>query len=200
MDIFDYYANIIKGSRKLVFALFGLFCFAMSMGVLYFYSNPHFIETIIAQYKNIIPFSSVPNRQLVGIIFMQNMIAAILSLFGGLFLGLLPVGIVFINGFIVGYVSQYVFASSHMSFFTTLVLFLASVLPHGIFELSAIFFAGAIGVWWGIGGFFPWFRIGIQDNSFKSRTLVSLAILPLIAVVLLLAAYIEVYVSMALVR
>jgi len=200
MDIFGYYKNLIISSKKWVGAVFLLFLVAAVIGFVYFSIDPKFIETIIAQYKDLIPLENTPTRALVGLIFKQNMIAAMLSLFGGLILGLVPITIIAVNGFILGFVVRYVFSVSEQGFLSTLVLFLVSLLPHGIFELPIIFLAAALGVWWGTGGFLKGFRFGAYENSFKERSLVCLSAIPFIAVVLLFAAYVEVYVSLALAR
>lgn len=199
MDIFDYYKNLIKSSKKWVLYVFGLFLVGAVVGFVYFSLDPKLIETIVAQFKDIIPLEGTSTNGLVGLIFKQNMTAAMLALFGGLILGIIPVAITAMNGFIVGYIVRYIFTISEQGFFSTLIVFLVSILPHGIFELPIIFFAAALGIWWGMGGIFSRFKFGSFDSSFKSRSLICLSAIPLIAVVLLLAAYIEVYVSLALV-
>lgn len=74
-------------------------------------------------------------------IFVNNLQASLLMVLGGLTLGLLTAFALFANGVVVGYVATPAVAETGL--FGTLLL----LVPHGIFELPAVFIAAAIGFW-----------------------------------------------------
>ncbi len=102
--------------------------------------------------------------------------------------------IMFSNGFIMGFVIKYLQKEDK-----GLLYFMKGVTLHGIFELPAIFIAGAIGL-----------RIGLSflttDNRKRARdvskSLKEAAVIHVLLVtpLLLIAAFIEAYVSAALVK
>ncbi len=198
MNVFDYYVRLVVSARKWIFGVFLLFLVSVFLGFLYFYQNQGLIEVILEQYKSIIPPGIVSDRLLVGAIFKQNLTAAMLALFFGAVFGLIPFAVVALNGFIVGYITHFVFTVSEDAFFPTLIGFMVSFLPHAVFELPAIFFAAALGLWLGLSGFFKKQGRGEESPGFWQRLITCIFAVPLIAIVLLLAAYVEVYVSMGL--
>lgn len=74
-------------------------------------------------------------------IFVNNLQASLLMVLSGLTLGLLTAFALFANGVVVGYVATPAVAETGL--FGTLLL----LVPHGIFELPAVFIAAAIGFW-----------------------------------------------------
>ncbi len=82
-------------------------------------------------------------NQLMVSLFNNNLIVSLMMLLGGFILGILPVIYVFLNGALVGYVISTVSSVSHLNPF---LVFLAGVLPHGIFEIPAYLIASAFGL------------------------------------------------------
>lgn len=80
-------------------------------------------------------------------IFLNNLQAAFIGMIGGILFGLLPLGIVFLNGSILGYVAALVSAKEGFGAMWRL-------LPHGVFELPALFIALALGL-----------RLGVESIS-----------------------------------
>ena len=102
--------------------------------------------------------------------------------------------IMFSNGFLVGFIIKYLQLKE-----LGLLFFLKGVLPHGIFELPALFIAGGMGL-----------RIGLSflslDNKKRakevSRSVREAAAIHILVVtpLLLLAAFVETYISAALIK
>lgn len=86
-------------------------------------------------------------------IFLNNSIKAVLIIFFGIFLGILPVVFLMINGMVLGYLVHHL-AVQGESMFEVIV---KGLLPHGIIEIPAIIIACAFGlrlgslVWMSIG-------------------------------------------------
>lgn len=89
--------------------------------------------------------SNHPQLWLFVFIFFNNAIKAVLFLFLGAFLGLLPLYVLFANGGMLGYLLHTV-SGSEMS---ALELFAKGILPHGIIELPALFISCAYGIRFG---------------------------------------------------
>lgn len=73
------------------------------------------------------------------VIFLNNAVKAVLFVFLGLLLGILPLAMLVVNGMLLGYVLS-VQTSEH-----TLLLIAKGILPHGVIEIPAIIIACAYG-------------------------------------------------------
>jgi stage II sporulation protein M len=118
-----------------------LFSAGAILGVLVAFYAPH-----ISQYFNenvadfVKLFRALPKVQLAAAIFVNNTIKALLVIIGGLAFGLFPVIFLLANGAALGFV-----LSVSMRSRGALTALLA-ILPHGIFELPAIFLATSMGL------------------------------------------------------
>ena len=92
--------------------------------------------------------------QLVIFIFKNNIISAFLSLITGLFFGIIPISNAIINGTVLGYVVSRSFDITG-SFFGVIW----RLVPHGIFELPAVFISLGLGVKLGFGFISNYFKI-----------------------------------------
>ena len=129
--------------------------------------------------------------QLMWAIFTNNFRASVIMILGGLLLGLLPALYVFANGALVGFVLLMVTVETHAN---PILVFLAGILPHGIFEIPAYLIATAFG-----------FRItkvlvrsiAAKENkeSWKQLLQDAVAVLLWVMLLLLLAAYMESHVT-----
>ena len=78
-------------------------------------------------------------------IFIQNVTASLIAWLGGLLVGLTPILVVLVNGFILGYVVTFIVYSSQ-TYWDGLLLVTAGLIPHAIFELPAFLLAAILGM------------------------------------------------------
>ena len=113
-------------------------------------------------------------------IFLRNFSAVTFSLLSGALLGIVPVTAAGINGVLVGVVISY-------GVKTGLLAVLGRLLPHGIFELPAIFLSWGMGIWLG-----AWPFRGDSHETFFERLKGALSVLFFFIVpLLMIAAVIE---------
>jgi len=119
----------------------------------------------------------------IALIYLHNLRATILSLFGGILLGLFPLFALLGLGTDIGAI-LYLSASYKM-----MSLFALGILPHGIFELPAVIIASA----WGLKLGFGWIKKPKEGRMafLKSTIREGLYIFLLVSVLLLIAAIIE---------
>ena len=91
------------------------------------------------------------------LIFIQNFMAAVIAIIFGFLLGLVPVLSAVTNGILLGVVISMLAGSNQL-------LDLWKILPHGIFELPAIFIAWGLGIWCG-----AWFFRKDRSETLGSR-------------------------------
>jgi len=115
-------------------------------------------------------------------IIQNNIRVTIFAFLIGIFLGYFTLGLIFVNGYMLGYIGSLYFAfalktgNSEFAYY-----FLAGVLPHGVLEIPAIIFGASAGVAIGLSWLFPG-RIGRLENLQKRAR----EVLPLIALAILL--------------
>jgi len=118
--------------------------------------------------------------RMIGFIFTNNIQSGFMGMFFGFFLGIFPILATFANGYIVGYVSSSVISSSG-------IISLLSILPHGIFELPAIFISFGMGIKFGTFIFYKNKRKYLSKFLIDSLRVFVFVVLPL----LIIAAIIE---------
>lgn len=129
--------------------------------------------------------SSIPNQLTVEFILWNNLIGVAVTLTGALTFGMLSIISLFVNGLIVGGLLGITVG------YTSPVLLAALLLPHGIFELPALWLAGAIGL--RIAHRLVRYLWGTDDEILTHLEMVEVIILIIITVLLLvIAAWIEV--------
>jgi stage II sporulation protein M len=113
--------------------------------------------------------------ELIVAIFLRNGMAAVISIFLGIIFGIVPAAAILFNGLLFGAVLQMAPGD------------IWRVLPHGIFELPAMFIAWGLGLWVG-----QWFLQPPRLEHLKDRLGRSLKVLlALILPLLVVAAIIE---------
>ena len=167
----------IKESKNFIYATAFIFSAGVLIGFLFSQQLTfldEILKNLIEKTKNLRGFS------LIVYIFLNNLKTAVLGLVLGIFLGIFPLWVSLSNGVIVGYVLSRVYTTDGIGKFWLL-------LPHGIFELPAIFISLGLGIKL---GFFV-FSIN-KKKSFLERVIRSLfAIFLIIIPLLLVAAIIE---------
>jgi stage II sporulation protein M len=188
----------MKGIQKALARNNGLFAFCIAaflLGVPVGYSMYDRIEgmmlPVLKQLKE--TFSKETDLETAINIFLNNYRVSIYLVVAGTLI-LPTLVIMFSNGFLIGFIIKYLQLKD-----LDYVFFLKGVIPHGIFELPALFIAGGIGL-----------RIGLSFLSLDNRKIVKevsqsireAAVIHLVVVtpLLILAAFIETYISAALIK
>lgn len=124
------------------------------------------------------------------IIFLNNLQVTVFMLLIGSILPFIPVLVINSNGMIIGMFAAY-FEEEQIFSKTT---FFLSLLPHGLFEMTAILLAAAVGMVWGIRNWMGWLRIRPAVGFLKNMKH-SFSFFPWIVILLLIAAFIEILIS-----
>jgi stage II sporulation protein M len=164
--------SYLKESRNLIFVSIAIFILAIVIGV--FIQSSAFLDDLLKQM-----IEKSLNYHGIGLILYilyNNAWVALLSIFLGLLFGVFPVIFSFFNGVIVGYAIRKVVAIAGYSEIWRL-------LPHGIFELPAIFISFGLGM--KLGGFI--FGKSMWEE-FKRRFSESIRVFVLIIIPLLIVA------------
>src|SRR3989344_1072322 len=123
------------------------------------------------------------------LIFRNNFQAAILGLFGGIIIGIIPLLSVAFNLFILGYLSDFLATAKTQG----LLIFAVTILPHGVVEIPLFLLAASFGIRL---GFFWRLKEPISDwEKLKKCMKDNLKLVPLLFVGFLLAAFLEIFVS-----
>ena len=118
---------ILAGLLFVSGSLFGL-VFASELGFM-----DETLKKLIEETKN------MNVSQLIFFIFQNNLIVAFLMIILGIFLGIFPIINIFANGAVLGFVFSKIQG-------VNLIKAIFSLLPHGIFELPAIFISVGLGI------------------------------------------------------
>ena len=131
--------NFLKASRNFVYISTALFFCFFIIG--YFIQLPDsLLKPILDMLKELM--SELEGKtlvELVWFIFFNNLKVAFIGIISGVFVGILPVFLIIANGFVPGIVAR-------MSVDAAGVGSLWRLLPHGIFELPAIFISFGLGI------------------------------------------------------
>jgi stage II sporulation protein M len=133
--------NYIKDSKKFVFIVIFLFLFSLILGYLY---HPQELSSFILEYidKILKDTQEMDSPQMIFFIFMNNLRVGFMGIIYGFLLGIPSLIFTFVNGYVVGFVSFLAVSTSGAGS-------LLDLLPHGIFELPAIFISFALGIKFG---------------------------------------------------
>jgi stage II sporulation protein M len=131
----------IKQSKKFIWAITFLFLFSAIMG--FVFQPPEVVNLILEYIQEILEKTeTMSSSDMIFFIFFNNLRIAFMGIIYGFAFGVFPVLSTFANGYVVGYVSSSAVSSSG-------VASLLSLLPHGIFELPAIFISFGLGLKFG---------------------------------------------------
>ncbi|MDO8623056.1 MAG: stage II sporulation protein M [archaeon] len=172
--------NYIKQSRKfiylgmLIFFAFFLLGFFLPIPAELEKELMKIIEQLVKQTEGLNIF------ELILFIFFNNIQSSFFSIILGFFLGLFPVFVSVVNGYLLGFVAEKSVGSEG-------ILVLWKLLPHGIFELPAIFISFGIGIKFGTFLFQKKKSLAFKEYLFNSVRVFLFVIVPL----LILAAIIE---------
>lgn len=181
-----------KPVSSYIFVIWVIFFLALANGYLMAAGDPQGSREMINRLFQGFGFSKdLSTFQLFIYIFLNNSIKAFLVILLGIFFGIVPIFFVFTNANLIGIVIA-VFGAREG--FVKVVL---SLLPHGIFEIPAILIASGYGLWLGV-RFYRKLRYGepFAEAFWFSMRKYFTVVFPL----LLLAAFIEAYITTLLVR
>ncbi len=138
----------IKESDNYIAIVVGVFALLFMLGFIFPYIAPkEALDPILLIVQDWVKdiLTKTENLGFLGLwsfIFQNNSMVAFLSLFSGFIFGILPIIFLFSNALFVGLISGLVVNVSGISMFWRLI-------PHGIFELPAIFISIALGIRFG---------------------------------------------------
>ncbi len=135
--------DFIKSSKTFIFIIIGIFLAFMIAG--FFVPVPADVSSEIMKYlKQIVDETQgLSPVGLISFIFLNNVKSSFIGLIFGIAIGIFPVFVSLFNGYILGFVAR-------MSVNADGVLVLWRLLPHGIFELPAVFISLGMGMKLGI--------------------------------------------------
>lgn len=188
----DFVKNYLFKIKNLSIILVVFFIISIFLGYELAHLYPVQIKEII--YKNLQdmlePAKNYSSFKLFSFIFFKNLIVALVCVLLGIIFGIIPVLIILINGLILGIVSFIILEQ-----FNAFVL-MAGILPHGIFEIPALIFSAASGVWlWRS----VWKRLLYDQGELKKEFLsiikfFILVIMPMLAIAALIETFITPYI------
>lgn len=169
----------VRESKHFIFITIALFLLGAVAGFIFQDELAPLINEIL---KDLIDKTSGLNTQeMIFFILQNNLQSSFISLLGGMFLGIFPLISTITNGVILGYVLSKASEVAGLSSWWRL-------LPHGIFELPAIFISFGLGISWGFKSIREYFREYKKNSQMKFYG--SLTIL-----VTLLSAALSIFVS-----
>jgi len=169
----------IKESRGYIYAIILMFVISAVIGF-FWLTEIGFIEELLAELA--LQVETLGHGALIWFIFQNNLGSAFASMLFGIVLGVVPAFNALANGFILGYVFDRAAAVGGLGVIWYLV-------PHGIFELPAIFISLGLGVKMGT---FIFAKKGNRIKEFRRRFWSSLKVfLTVVLPLLIIAAIIE---------
>jgi stage II sporulation protein M len=193
-SIWEYYKSLYSETKPWIKLSIGSFFVAFVVGVASYSYFPDLMDQILKEFKKIAGENPKLNANLVFVIFRQNLQSSLMAIFGGVALGLVPFLGVWINGFVLGYVARYFMETMPGAFGQKIFYLALLLLPHGIFELPIVLISAAIGMRMGLN--YLKHREDVSRGAvFKADFMDALKFIPLLVVVLAVAALIEVFVS-----
>lgn len=172
--------NYIKDIKNFIFIIILVFFLFVFIG--YFIPAPEYLENEILRFiqELLEKTEGMSPTQLIRFIFFNNLINSFLAVILGFFLGIFPLISGISNGYILGFISSLSVQSEGVS-----VLY--RLLPHGIFELSAVFISLGMGLKLGTFIFRKNRKIPLKEYFLNSLRTFILIVIPL----LIIAAIIE---------
>lgn len=180
VEIYSDSWKYIKSCKTQIYWIVSLF-FAFAI-IGFFLPLPERAMNLILEYiqQIIEKTKDMSALQLISFIFLNNLQASFIGITFGIFLGITPVFLAIVNGYVLGFVASLTVNQEG-------VLSLLNLLPHGIFELSAVFISLGLGLNLGSLIFQKNKKKFFKKNILKSAKVFLFIVVPL----LILAAIIE---------
>lgn len=170
--------NYIKESRNFIYSVIGVF-FAFTL-IGFFAPASETLTRIIMEFiANLLKQTEgMSHFELIRFIFLNNLQSSFFGMLTGMLLGIFPVFAAVGNGYLLGFVAKISVESEG-------IFILWRILPHGIFELPAIFISLGLGL--KLGSFVFQKKKSFRELFFNSLKVFFYIVLPL----LIIAAVIE---------
>src|SRR3989344_265714 len=134
--------NYIKESRNFIYAIIGIF-FGFSLAGFFLPVPEQIVLQILKFIEEILSKTDGMNQfELTKFIFLNNIQSSFTGMLFGVFLGIFPVVVAMLNGYILGFVALLSVSSEG-------IFVLWRLVPHGIFELPAVFISLGLGLKFG---------------------------------------------------
>ncbi len=170
----------IKESKNFIYIIIGIFLLFAFAG--FFIQTPDSIaEQILNFLQQLLEKTrGMSSGRLLLFIFFNNLQSSFFGIILGIIFGIFPILSAAVNGYVLGFVSF--MSSAEEGFFVLL-----RILPHGIFELPAVFISLGIGLKLGISVFYEEKRKNFKNYFRNSLRVFLFIVIPL----LIIAALIE---------
>ncbi len=162
----------LKESKNYIWAIALIFAVGIIVGFI-FSGELSFLEKFIEEILK--KTEGLNTGELILFIFQNNLISSLYGMVFGIVLGVLPVFTSLFNGLVLGYVFRRVWDSSGIREFWR-------ILPHGIFELPAVFISLALGLKLGMFIFAKNKKEEFRQRLLKSLIIFIAIVIPLLAI------------------
>ena len=134
--------DFLKESKNHIYFMIGVFFVISIIGFIFPIFFKEQIFDLMRQLSGM--FDGLNIFQTIALIFLNNLKASFMMIFLGFIFGIVPIFSGINNGYLLGFVARYSVRENG-------VLILWRILPHGVFELPAIFISMGLGLKIGIG-------------------------------------------------
>jgi stage II sporulation protein M len=167
----------LYGARKYIYSGVAVYAAGLLFGLVF----PGRFEVFLDSFSKLAAkFAGRSVPVLIFMIFLQNFFASFVSMWAGALFGLVPVAAAATNGILLGVVLS---VAAHGNFGHVLW----KLIPHGIFEMPAVFISWGLGIWRG-----TWLFRRRRETTFRERAAKAYRIFfAMVVPLLLLAAIIE---------
>jgi stage II sporulation protein M len=183
--------SFLKDSREYIYATFLIFLIFAVCGFFFqdiiqsafktLFNLDLNLEILTYLKRLILQTEGMSYQQLMGFIFLNNIQSSFFGMILGIFFGVFPIIALLINGYVLGFVAA-------MSVQTNGLWVLWRILPHGIFELPAVFISLGLGLRIGLHLFIIKKKYSFQELIVNSLRIFLLVIFPLLVVAALIEA------------
>lgn len=183
--------STIKENRGYVWFALSLFGLGVFAGVVFFHQLNELLQPYLEKIKRIAEQGNQDSYNLAVLLFQNNLKASLGLLLSGVFLSIFSIGGIVFNGMLVGYALALMAKAGQIPMWG---LLLFGILPHGVLEIPAFLLAGAMGIKLG----YMWLRPMVGKTrwkSFRYSLKEAIYVLPVIVLLLVVAAVIEGFVT-----
>jgi stage II sporulation protein M len=193
MEMINFYKVQISLNRKWLKKVLTWFVVSFAIGLVAFFVYPELFDYILKVFEQKFGESPALDFNLVLDIFYQNVLVSLIMIVGSLMFGLGAFLTVFVNGFLLGYIVISVMLISGGGLIERISLLILGLVPHGLLEFPALVLASSLALRLGIN----WTKApkGDRWRVFKQDAILNIKFLPLIILVLFVAALIEIYIT-----